>query len=124
VSRFVFIAAIICAAPAFAGGPYFAAIDDLPLPPGFVERDAGASFESGAGRIVLANAEGEMPLLAVRDFYYDSLPPLGWSESPQPDGVLVFQRGRERLSFTVERAGSRTRLGARLVIMPASMNAD
>lgn len=119
-----FVAAIACATPAFAETAYFAAIDDLPMPPGFEERDAGASFDSEGGRLVLVSAEGAMPLIEVRDFYYEALPPLGWSESPQPDGTLLFQRGRERLTFTVQRTGARTQLGARLVVMPASMNAD
>jgi hypothetical protein len=120
----LFAGAVICTGPAVAQSAYFAAIPDLPMPPGYVERDAGATFENEAGRIVLAEAEGESPGLAVRDFYYDSLPALGWAVSPRADGVLEFQRGRERLSFTVERAGSRTRLGARLVIRPASIDAD
>jgi hypothetical protein len=124
VSRFVFAAALVVAAPAFADAAYFAAIEDLPLPPGFVERDAGATFESLQGRLVLSYAEGELPGREVRDFYYDALPPLGWSVSPQPDGALVFQRGREELSFTVEQRDGRTRLGARLVVAPAVMDAD
>ena len=117
-----FTSVLLCAAPAEAA--YFAAIEDLPLPPGFVERDAGATFESAEGRLVLVHAEGNIPGLAVRDFYYDALPPLGWSVSPQADGALVFQRGREQLSFTVEQREGRTRLGARLVVAPAVMDAD
>jgi hypothetical protein len=123
VSRFVFAAALIFAAPAFADAAYFGAIDDLPMPPGFVERDA-AAFDGADGRLVLAYAEGELAGLAVRDFYYDALPPLGWSVSPQTDGALVFQRGREELSFTVEQRDGRTHLGARLVVAPAAMDAD
>ena len=119
-----FTSVLLCAAPAFAEAAYFAAIEDLPLPPGFVERDAGAAFESLEGRLVLSYAKGEMSGLAVRDFYYGALPPLGWSLSPQPDGALVFQRGREELSFTVEQRDGRTRLGARLVVAPAAMDAD
>lgn len=119
-----FAGMLVCAAPAWADAAYFSAIEDLPLPPGFVERDAGAAFESPEGRLVLVSAEGELPGLAVRDFYYDALPPLGWSVSPRPDGALVLQRGREELSFTVEQRDGRTRLGARLVVTPAAMDAD
>jgi hypothetical protein len=36
----------------------------------------------------------------------------------------VFQRGREELSFTVETANGRTRLGARLVVAAAPSNGD
>ena len=124
MSRAVFVAAFACAAPALAQTAYFAAIEDLPLPPGFIEREAAPGFVGEGGRLVLAFAEGELSGLAVRDFYYENLPQLGWSISPQPDGALVFQRGRERLSFTVESTNGRTRLGARLVVLPASMNAD
>lgn len=125
MSRVLFAAALIVAAPAFADTRYFAAIPDLPLPPGYAETSAGAAFESAEGRIITASAEGaSRDLAAVRDFYEGCLPQLGWSVSPQADGVLVFQRGRERLSFTIERLEERTRLGARLVVLPASMNAD
>ena len=120
----VFASALICAAPALADAAYFAAIEDLPLPPGFTERDPGVAFESAEGRLVLAYAEGELAGLAVRDFYYDALPPLGWSVSPQTDGALVFQRGREELSFTIEQRDGRTRLVARFVVAPAAMDAD
>jgi hypothetical protein len=124
MSRFAFVTALICATPAFADAAYFASIEDLPLPPGFVEREASTSFDSAEGRLVLAYAEGELHRLAVRDFYCDTLPQLGWSVSPQPDGALVFQRGREQLSFTVEQRDGRTRLGARLVVAPVPTNAD
>jgi len=114
------VAAVVCATPASADVGYFAAIDDLPMPPGFAEGEAGGSFTSPGGRIVLASAEGRLEPMAVRDFYYEALPQLGWSASPQSDGSLVFVRGRERLSFTIERSDRRTRLGAQLVILPAS----
>ena len=120
----VFASALICAAPALADAVYFTAIEDLPLPPGFTERDAGAAFEGAEGRLVLADAVGELPGLAVRDFYYDALPALGWSVSPQSDGALVFRRDREELSITIEQRDGRTRLGARLVVAPAAMDPD
>ena len=101
MSRFLFAAALTFAAPAYAQAGYFSAIEDLPIPPGFVEQAALPGFEGGEGRIVLAQAEGAPSGLEVRDFYYETLPQLGWAVSPQPDGALVFVRGRERLSFTV-----------------------
>jgi hypothetical protein len=124
VSRVLFAAVFACAASAHAQTAYFAAIEDLPLPPGFAEREPAPGFAGDGGRITLAFAEGDLAGLAVRDFYYEVLPQLGWSVSPQPDGALVFQRGRERLSFTLENIGGRTRLGARLAVLPASMDAD
>jgi hypothetical protein len=38
--------------------------------------------------------------------------------------VLVFLRGRERLTMTLSAADGRTSLHAQLVVRPASMNAD
>lgn len=124
MSRILFAAVFACAASAHAQTAYFSAIEDLPLPPGFVEREPAPGFAGDGGRIMLAFADGDLPGLAVRDFYYEVLPQLGWSVSPQPDGALVFQRGRERLSFTLENIDGHTRLGARLVVLPASMDAD
>lgn len=125
MSRFAFAAVVVFAAPAIAEARYFAAIDDLPMPPGFTEiATAAESFAGAGGRIVLVQAEGEASVLTVRDFYYEALPQLGWGLSPQPDGALVFQRGRERLSFTVTTANGRTRLGAQLVVLPASTGGD
>jgi hypothetical protein len=113
------------AAPAYAESGYFDAIDDLPLPPGFAERTAPAvSFATPSGRLVLAEAQGSASGQAVRAFYYEALPQLGWAVSPQSDGALVFQRGRERLIFTVESGNGRTRLSARLVVSPAATAAD
>lgn len=121
MSRALFMVVLACAAPASAQTHYFAAIEDVPLPPGFVEGET-SGFAGEGGRIVLAAAQGELSGLAVREFYYENLPRLGWSLSPQPDDALVFQRGRERLSFTVESTGGRTRLGVRLAVLPASMS--
>jgi hypothetical protein len=111
-------------APASAEAAYFAAIDDVPLPPGFAEREGGWSFAGEAGRIVEAEAVGAASGLAVRVFYAETLPALGWSASPQSDGALVFVRGRESLSFFVRGEGGATRLSARLVTRPAAMAPD
>jgi hypothetical protein len=125
MSRFALAFVVALTAPALAEAAYFSAIEDLPLPPGFSERASpGEGFGSESGRIVLVSAEGALTPLAVRDFYYEALPQLGWSVSPQTDGTLVFQRGREQLSFTVESANGRTQLGARLVVAAAPSNGD
>lgn len=125
MSRFALVFVAVLTAPALAEASYFASIEDLPLPPGFSERaSAGEGFGGESGRIVLVAAEGALTPLAVRDFYYETLPQLGWSVNPQTDGTLVFQRGREQLSFTVETANGRTRLGARLVVAAAPSNGD
>ncbi|MGE0595642.1 MAG: hypothetical protein AB7P07_04725 [Hyphomonadaceae bacterium] len=120
VSAFAAIAALT--APAAAQTAYFAAIPDLPLPPGFTETGADAPFE-GAGRIIFAEALGEFAeAAAARDFIYETLPALGWAETVE-DGAAVFQRGRERLHFFLIREGDRTRLRVQLVVQPAAMNA-
>jgi hypothetical protein len=125
MSRFALAFVAVFAAPVLAEAAYFSAIEDLPLPPGFTERASpGEGFTSESGRIVLVVADGALTPLAVRDFYYETLPQLGWSVSPQTDGTLVFQRGREELSFTVETANGRTRLGARLVVEGGPSNGD
>lgn len=125
MSRALFlIGTLICAAPAYAETTFLRLAEDVPLPAGFAETQTASEFISANGRIIIAAAEGDAALLAVRDFYYDTLPQLGWSVSPRDDGVLMFQRGREQLTFTVERVGSRTRLGVRLAILAAPMNAN
>jgi hypothetical protein len=116
MSRFAFLAALTMAAPAFAQEGYFAEIDDLPMPAGFTQSAPARTFETPEGFLLIVEAEGRATPLAVRDFYYETLPQLGWGLSPRDDGVLMFQRGRERLTFTVERDGARTRLGARLAV--------
>jgi hypothetical protein len=119
MSRFAFIAALTLAAPAFAQAGYFAEIDDLPLPPGFAQLAPASIVEGPDGRLVVAYAEGRARGLAVREFYYEALPQLGWAVSPRDDGALSFVRGRERLSFTLVQNGERARLGVRLVTTPA-----
>lgn len=112
---FLSIALLLAPNPAFAQTAYFSAADDLPLPPGFAESAPPAVFEAEEGRIVALSAEGAGEGLAIRDFYDEALPALGWSVSPRDDGVREFRRGRERLTFTLERAGARWLLGAQLV---------
>lgn len=115
-----FLAALMCAGPAVAETHYFAQIPDLPLPPGLVEVEAAASFD-GDGRIVFAEARGVADGLSVRDFYYDTLPQLGWSISAE-DGAVVFQRGRERLQFyLMSEEGGQLRLRAQLAVRPAAV---
>lgn len=125
MSRFVFVAALLCAAPALAETRYFSEIGDLPLPMGFTEVEAATGFNSGQGRLVMVRAEGAGTLQAVRAFYLESLPALGWSFSPSSGGgALLFRRGREQLTLIASEFGARTRVTAQLVVQPASMNAD
>jgi hypothetical protein len=123
VNRFIFAAALICALPAYADARFFAAIEDLPLAPGLEERAAGFSFDSAGGRVVGALAEGPAATAAVRAFYLETLPALGWSFSPGGED-LVFLRGRERLTLSIAPHSGGARLQARLFTRPAAMDAD
>lgn len=125
VSRFVFIAALIWAAPAAAQTTYFASIEDLPLPAGFAESTGGWSMQTEAGALTEVRAAGRGSIEQVRAFYDLALPALGWSHSPQLDQSLVFQRGRERLMFGFGAPGDgAVTIRVRLLTQTASMNAD
>lgn len=119
MSRIVFALALICAAPAWGETRYFSELSDVPMPPGFVESDAAAGFDGAGGRLVAVRAAGDLAEIAVRDFYIECLPQLGWALSPRTDDVLVFQRGRERLTLTLRSESGRTYLSADLVVLPA-----
>ena len=107
------------AGPAHAQTAYFSAAEDLPMPPGFAESAPPARFEAEEGAILALSAAGTGDGLAVRDFYYEALPALGWIETRRADGALEFRRGRERLSFTLERVSGRLLLGAQVVALAA-----
>lgn len=120
---FTFGVVLALASPAAADVQFFAEIPDLPLPPGYAERAPATVFESDNGRIVTAEAYGRGEMMPVRDFYLATLPQLGWAESVE-DQALVFVRGRERLTFFIERVDGRVRLRAQLAVAPASMRLD
>jgi hypothetical protein len=127
VSRFIFTVALATAASAYAETAYFAAIPDLPVAPGLTESEhpLGSFASAESAELVLAAAEGEATPQSVRRFYTESLSALGWSYEPASrDDDLTFLRGRERLILHIEPQGNRTYLRARLIVRPASMNAD
>jgi hypothetical protein len=124
MSRAVFVAALICATAAHAEARFFSGIDDLPLAPGLSEGQSFQFDESG-GRITGATASGRTTPAAVRAFYAETLPSLGWSSSPNGESrEMVFLRGRERLTLTITAAGSVASLDVRLLTRPAAMNDD
>lgn len=127
MSRYVFAAALVCAAPAHAETTYFAAIPDLPVATGLTESaNQLASFAAGEDSgLVIASAHGAATPNTVRSFYMDSLSALGWAYEPaQRDEDLTFLRGRERLILHIEPQNGGTSLSVRLIVRPASMNAD
>lgn len=92
----------LVAGSASADSAYLADIDDLPLAEGLVE-DPGARvvFDKPAGRIVEAVASGPVAARAVREFYAQTLPALGW----QAVAAGIWGRGGERLKIEIDRAG-------------------
>lgn len=121
MSRAFFVAVAAITAPAFAEGRFFSAIEDLPLAPGLEETSVDYAFAGEEGRIIGAEAQGSGSPEAVRAFYRETLPALGWSQSPGAgsDGELVFQRGRERLSLTIDEAEAGAQVGVRLSVRPS-----
>ena len=87
-------------APVAAQGPaYLADVDDLPLAPGLVEDAEGRiAFDKPEGRIVQAIASGRADPAAVRAFYAQTLPALGW----QPGAEQKWMRGKETLRLKLE----------------------
>ncbi len=77
---------------------YLAAVADLPLMPGLAEvPGAGLVFDQPSGRIVEAYAQGPVSRAAVRAFYLDTLPNLGWRAKAE----ALFQREGEELRLDI-----------------------
>ncbi len=72
---------------------FVSTIEDLPLMPGLIEEEGGMVFDSARGRIVEVYATGPVSEAAVREFYDDTLPQLGW----RPLGKDAFRRENEIL---------------------------
>lgn len=122
----IFIAALVCIAPAHAQTAYFSLIPDLPLAPGLAEMDSSIGpmrFADGGETFVL-HARGETSPEDVRRFYGETLSALGWAFEPGGDEELSYLRGRERLTLLIAPLGEGTVMRATLIITPASMNAD
>ena len=77
-----------------AGGAFVEGIDDLPLMPGLVGMaDQSLVFDKPNGRIVQAVAAGRVQASAVKSFYADTAPQLGWKSA----GEGRFTRDGESL---------------------------
>jgi hypothetical protein len=120
MSRFVFIAAICCAAPAFADTAYFAAIPDVPIAPGLRDASDNWEFSSAGARVIGASAQGRVHAEEVRAFYQNSLPALGWALSVGSGGEneTVYLRGREELSLSFHQRGDDLLLQVMVFVRP------
>lgn len=86
------------AARAEGHAAYLAAVADLPLMPGLAEvPGVGLVFDQPSGRIVEAYARGAVSRAAVRAFYLDTLPNLGWRAKAE----ALFQREGEELRLDI-----------------------
>ena len=95
VAGLLFAAALFPVFPSVAqdAAGFVSTIEDLPLMPGLIEEEGGLVFDSARGRIVEAYATGPVSAGAVRDFYDETLPQLGWRRL----GDSVFRRENEIL---------------------------
>ena len=76
------LAALLVLFPALAvaGGGFLSGAEDVPLPPPLTEAPSGGMlFDSPQGRIVDANASGDLAEAQVIAFYAQTLPQLGWT---------------------------------------------
>ena len=103
-------AALLCCALLLASAPLHAegfldAVEDMPLMEGLVETgDGGIVFDKPAGRIVRSVAEGDVAPSAVRAFYIETLPQLGWTRAAEYEligGLLLFRRDGEQLEIQI-----------------------
>jgi hypothetical protein len=94
----VLFAVLAGAFPALSAGAFLAECEDLPLPPGLTELPGGTLFDTPNGRIVEATAEGNLAAAAIRSFYTQALPQLGWERL----GETSFRRDNEVLRIDIE----------------------
>jgi hypothetical protein len=105
-----------------SAGAFLSTLEDVPLMPGLIEiAGAGMVFDKPDGRIAETFAEGALAVAAVRRFYEESLPQLGWRLRARriagaAPGDLVFERENERLSIGV--AGKDGALRVRFALFP------
>lgn len=71
---------VLLPAVVFAGGGFLSGAEDVPLPPPLSEApSSGMVFDSPQGRIVDADATGDMTEAELIAFYAQTLPQLGWT---------------------------------------------
>ena len=107
IPKFAFAGAVLLGF-ALAGGiaqaqtapttDFLSILPEIPLPAGFVEySEEGLVFDKAEGRIADAVASGSATPEAVKEFYAETLPSLGW----QVFGDSAWQRGAERLTLQI-----------------------
>ena len=102
---FMAIAALVASTNLSATDRFLRGINDLPLMPGLYE-DLGASvvFDKPNGRIIVALARGTQSMEAIRNFYIQTLPQLGWKNIRGG----IFERRGERLILTINEENNTT----------------
>ncbi len=98
---------VICATPVLAQNSskppvttFFHVMNDVPVMPGLRElTDEAVNFDKPEGRIISATAVSDtVAPVAIKNFYGETLPQLGWLA--QSDGSFV--RDQERLKLIIE----------------------
>ncbi len=95
------LGAVLCllsAGLATAADPAFiAGLNDVPLMPGLAPQGETLVFDKPGGRIAEASFAGAVSMEAVRRFYADTLPQLGWRAA----GRDHYVRDQEELTLHV-----------------------
>lgn len=87
--------------------PFFEAVSDMPLMPGFTEQsEQTAIFDKPHGRIVKVEAVGAAPVKAAQQFYLKTLPNLGWNYT----GNKRFVRDGEEMVLDFVRVNAQTKI--------------
>jgi hypothetical protein len=99
MARLAALIALLAASLALAAEGFVPGTEDLPLMPGLAAV-AGTEivFDKPEGRIVEAQATGSLSREAVRKFYGETLPGLGWT----PAGAQKWRREKETLAIDIK----------------------
>jgi len=94
-------------AQAEGGLQFLSVIEDFPLMTGLVESiDEAMVFETGAGRVVEAQAVGPLNPQDVTSFYRQTLPQLGWATEGQFSYLRAGERLRLEISHSLDVTGN------------------
>lgn len=96
---------------------FLSTLADVPLMDGLTEApDLGTVFDKPGGRIVETFAEGATTRDAVRRYYQETLPELGWRPLDEKSGQLAakfsFERDGERLCIDFTEVRRKSAAGA------------